>query len=297
MRSIFAFLVLCCFIIPLQVQAADSLQKNIERIVRASRGTVGVAVSASDDPRIVSVNDSYRFPMQSVFKFHLALTILNHVDRGILRLADSVRVRKEDLFVTSWSPMRDNNPGGEFSLPLSEIMRYTVSLSDNIGCDVLFRLVGGPKEVQRYIRSLGIDSLSIVATEEEMHREQIVQFSNWTSPSAAVRLLKMFHAGKILSESSTSFLRKIMIETSTGPNRLKGLLPAGTVVAHKTGTSGRSSEGVTSAVNDIGIIVLPDGRTVTIAVFVSNSPDDTAKSERVIAAIAKAVWDFYSKKN
>ena len=29
-----------------------------------------------------------------------------------------------------------------------------------------------------------------------------------------------------------------MIETSTGKNRIKGQLPEGTIVAHKTGSSG-----------------------------------------------------------
>ena len=83
-----------------------------------------------------------------------------------------------------------------------------------------------------------------------------------------------------------------MTETPTGPKRLKGLLPTTTVVAHKTGTSG-SSNGITAATNDIGLVTLPDGRHLAIAVFVSDSPADLATRERVIAEIAKAVWDQY----
>ena len=41
----------------------------------------------------------------------------------------------------------------------------------------------------------------------------------------------------------------------TGEARLKGILPEGTIVAHKTGTVGNTT-------NDIGIITLPiEGRT------------------------------------
>lgn len=278
----------------LRAKEPETLRNTINDIVRHSRGVTGVAVAAVDDPSMISVNDSLRFPMQSVFKFHLALAVLHEVDRGTLRLDDTVRIRKEDLFPTTWSPMRDRHPGGEFSQPLSEIIRATVSMSDNIGCDVLFRLVGGPASVHRYIRSLGIDSVSIVATEAEMHRAWNIQFSNWSTPSAAVRLLNKLYAGKILSKESTSYLLKIMTETSTGPKRLKGLLPSGTPVAHKTGTSGRSNDGLTAAVNDIGIITLPNGRSVAVAVFVSQTPDDDAASEKVIATIARAVWDYYS---
>jgi beta-lactamase class A len=84
---------------------------------------------------------------------------------------------------------------------------------------------------------------------------------------------------------------KFMIESTPGAKRLKGLLPAGTIVAHKTGTSGTEKNGITAATNDIGIITLPSGRHVAIAVFVSDSPADEATREGVIARIVKAVWD------
>ena len=83
-----------------------------------------------------------------------------------------------------------------------------------------------------------------------------------------------------------------MVETTTGPKRLKGLLPEGTTVAHKTGSSGKY-EGLSAAVNDVGIMILPNGQHVAIAVFVSNSKADDEVSEKVIAEIAKAVFDYY----
>jgi beta-lactamase class A len=85
-------------------------------------------------------------------------------------------------------------------------------------------------------------------------------------------------------------LLKYMIESAPGANRLKGLLPPGTIVAHKTGTSG-TNQGITAATNDIGLITLPGGKHLAIAVFVSDSPADEATREGVIAKTAKAVWD------
>ena len=86
-----------------------------------------------------------------------------------------------------------------------------------------------------------------------------------------------------------------MSESSTGPQRLKGLLPAGTVVAHKTGSSW-TENGITAATNDIGIVTLPNGRHLAIAVFVSDSPADQATREGVIAKIARAVWERFAAK-
>jgi beta-lactamase class A len=67
------------------------------------------------------------------------------------------------------------------------------------------------------------------------------------------------------------------------------------VVAHKTGTSPTNAEGLSPATNDIGIITLPNGKHLAIAVFVCNSTDDEATRDAVIAKISKAAFDFFSK--
>lgn len=272
----------------------DKLLAALERIAFAAKGSVGVAVSAMDGSPTISVNDGVRFPMQSVFKFHIALTVLREADRGRLDITKSVTIRRAELLPDTWSPMRDAHPSGDVTLPLLEVIRYTVAQSDNNGADFLLRLTGGPAAVQKLLRDLGIGKSAVEVNEEEMHRGWDVQFRNWSSPSAAVRLLRLFHTGKILSDSSTSLLRRIMTETVTGPKRLKGLLPPGTPVAHKTGSSGRGPDG-TSVVNDIGIITLPDGRSVAMAVFITGSTASDDENERVIAELAKTVWDFYAR--
>ena len=72
------------------------------------------------------------------------------------------------------------------------------------------------------------------------------------TPRGMVALLeRIYRQGRALPPSS-ELLLDIMRRCRTGENRLKGLLPPGTEVAHKTGTIGRTT-------NDVGIITLPDG--------------------------------------
>jgi beta-lactamase class A len=85
-----------------------------------------------------------------------------------------------------------------------------------------------------------------------------------------------------------------MTQTPTGLQRIKGLLPDGAVVAHKTGTS-LTVDGVTAATNDVGLVTLPNGRHLAISVFVSDSRANKAVREEVIAKVAKAAWDEWSK--
>ena len=49
---------------------------------------------------------------------------------------------------------------------------------------------------------------------------------------------------------------------------------------------------MTAATHDIGLITLPGGKTLAIAVFVSDSPADTAVREAVIAKVARAAFDW-----
>ena len=81
-----------------------------------------------------------------------------------------------------------------------------------------------------------------------------------------------------------------MINTTTGPGRIKGLLPPGTPVAHKTGTSNTNDKGITAATNDAGIITLPNGKPLIITVFVKDAAADETTREKVIARSAAAAY-------
>ena len=279
------------FIIFLFSVSIFAQKTEIEKIIKESKGTIGVAIKDLSNGKTLVFNKNHKFPMQSVYKFPLAMAVLHEVDKGKFALDQKILVTKKDLLPNTWSPMREKYPEGNVELTLAEILSFTVSQSDNNGCDILFRLLGGTANVDKYIKSLGIKDMSIVATEEEMHAAWDVQYTNWSKPKAMLKLLEIFNKGNKLSKSSNEFLWKIMTETSTGPNRIKGFLPSDVSVAHKTGTSGTNAQGITSAINDVGIVNLSNGKKFAIVVFVSNTPDDTKTAESIIAKISKIMWD------
>ena len=111
-----------------------------------------------------------------------------------------------------------------------------------------------------------------------------------STPKAMLELLLAIDSGKILSEKSREFLLGTMSRTRTGGGRLRGLLPKGTPVAHKTGTIG-------GVANDVGFITLPDGRRFAIAVFTKSSTTSEADRDRAIAEVTRALYDFYYLKS
>ena len=122
----------------------------------------------------------------------------------------------------------------------------------------------------------------------------MTQYRNWATPAGSVNLLRSLHkrtAG--LTEQTTTLLLGLMTETKTGSRRLKRGLPESASLAHKTGTGGTEG-GITGATNDIGIVTLPDGRHIVIAVYVSDSPANDGVREKVMADVARAVVEKWS---
>jgi len=269
------------------------LMSRLQHIADTTQGKVGIGVMGLDFGDTILINDDMQFPMQSVFKFPLAIYILNKVDKGTLSLTKEYKVHRSTLMKDTWSPMLQDYKKGDIKLTLPELLRYAVSKSDNNACDILFNLAGGTGNVQEFFRNAGVADMSIAATEAEMAAERNAQYTNWCRPSAMLQVLDMFYSKKLLSPSTNELLMKLMEETDTGPQRIKGLLPQGTVVAHKTGT-GNSDESGTTATNDVGIITLSGNRHYALVVYVSDYKGRISTGEQTIAAISKLVWDYYS---
>jgi len=274
----------------------DSLRTEIAKFLGSKQARIGMACRLIETGDTLSYGNEHHYPMQSVFKFHLALALLDQVQQGALSLDKSCHLTQKDLLPETWSPMRDKYPSRKADLKLGELINYMVSQSDNNACDYLFQLYGGPAKVNNFIHSIGISDLAIISNERDMHKKHDLQYKNWTTPTAAVDLLTHFFGKKIIQGAEYEFLMKAMIETTTGPDRIKGRLPAGTIVAHKTGSSGQNSKGLSAATNDIGIITLPNGHHLALSVFVCDSWESESDNAAIIADLSKMLWEYYKDK-
>ncbi|MBS6269673.1 MAG: serine hydrolase [Tannerella sp.] len=143
------------------------LKMRIASVLEGKKATVGIAVF-SEDNQLLEINKG-DYPMMSVCKFPLALAVLDYLHKNNLSLDTEIFVRKSDLLPDTYSPLRDRHPQGNIKMSIRELLSYTVSLSDNNACDILFGYIGGTKVVDDYIKRLGISGMSVVATEAVMH--------------------------------------------------------------------------------------------------------------------------------
>ena len=288
---------------PAPVEAAEKvdrtreLKKQIEQILADKKAVVGISISGENGNDTLSINGNMHCPTQSAYKMHIGLAMLDKIDRGEFSLDQKIKISKDDLPVDAyWNPLGTDFPDGG-DLTVAQLIQYCISHSDNTACDTLIGMVGSPKDVESYFKKNNIQDLQFAYNERTMQSKWENMFQNWITPNAAVQTLRLFYENKngLLSNSSYNFFWQTMKETSTGVKRLKGLLPKGTVVAHKTGTSGTTDAGLTSATNDWGIVFLPNGHYFMISVMVTESYESEETNERIIAEVCRVAYDNFFK--
>jgi len=321
-----AFLVVVTGRTEAAAQAGDPglvrLQQEIERLAPLAGGTVGVAAVHLESGREVYFNRGDRFPMASTYKVPIAVQLLTRVDRGEVRLDSLIALTPADLHPGSGTLTELlDDPG--VTLSLRNLVELMLLISDNSATDIVLRTAGGPAAVTARMRALGFDGIRVdrptvrliadwagidsipPAAPNTAHKFQAVfeqvpdslrmaaarRFNDdprdTATPEAMARLLARIWRKEILRPETSDLLLGIMLRSTTGPERIKGLLPPETPVSHKTGTIGGTT-------NDAGIVTLPgDAGHVVTVVFVKASDKDVPERERAIAHIARTIHDYF----
>ncbi len=271
---------------------SNSLTYKIQKNAFAKKCTVNIAVIK--DGRVWTANNK-KVPLMSVFKYFVALKVLDKIEKENLSINDKILVTEDMIIKNTYSPMLKKYNKTPFSLTISDLTKYMVSQSDNNATDILLSYVGGISKVQEYLNNIGFSDIHISADEKMMEADIKNQYINQSTPLDVIRLMKMMHESSILSKASIAFLDKIMMETITGEDKLKAGLPKGTVFGHKTGMSSRKPDGIRIAENDAGFVILPNGEIYYIAVFVSESKMSDKENTALIAPISKIVYEHFAK--
>ncbi len=309
--------------------APAGLVEEWKRIAAETDGTVGVSALHLGSGARASLNGEERFPLASVCKLPEAMHILALTDEGKLGLGTEVEILARD--VRPWSSAVAESWPSRKRYAIDDLLARMVAQSDNTAADALLRIAGGPEPVTARLRRWGVEGIRIDRSEgrcalDAAGIEHVPPENQWTpaallrlftkttpaarragvtrflsdrrdtgTPEATVHLLSRAFRGELLKNGTTARLAAILESTTTGPNRLKGLLPAGTVVAHKTGT-GSSAGRWNSCTNDVGVITLPRGAgQIAIAVYLKASTRTLERRERVIAGLARVAYDAFAQ--
>ncbi|KPH82064.1 hypothetical protein AE618_05490 [Bosea vaviloviae] len=299
------------------------LDKEIAAIERQSQGRLGVALLDLRDRKTWSHRGTESFPMQSVFKWPLAIAALQAVEAGKLQLDQPITIRRSE-FSLYHSPLAKAFKGDSNAYPLRELIALAAGESDNTAADILMREIGGPKVVSAMLRDGGISGISVDRYERQFQPEvfglpgfgwdQVIDEPAYrtklsaldrktrqaallaalkdkrdsATPEASVLFVEAQAKGNWLRDPAhNALIDGIVTQTKSGPDRIRAGLPQGAGFAHKTG-AGLTMDGVNHATNDIGLVTLPNGRVFAIAVYLVGSTADAKEREAAHAAVAKA---------
>jgi len=297
------------------------LSRAIRTLGKSFDGDVGIAVQSLDRGWIAEYDGTRPYPQQSVSKLWVAMALLDKVDRGEIALGEPVTVTRADLTIFH-QPIRKRIGTGSFNTDIAQLLRYAMKNSDNAANDVLFRRVGGQAGVSAFLERAGLDGIAVSTGEKDlqmaiagMQWDDRFSFARhfWTArervpmkrrikamqgyltnpgdgapPIILARALIMLQQGKLLSKSSSAYLLNEMLQSKTGPKRLRGGLAAGWTLAHKTGT-GQVLKELATAYNDIGLLQSPSGQIYAVAVMMAATTRPVPERQAVMQAVTKAV--------
>jgi beta-lactamase class A len=268
----------------------SAFEAQLAALANSSGGRIGVAAMDLTSGRSFDVLGDQPFPLASTSKIAIAATFLDGVDRG--------RFRMDQMF-----PLMVPLPSKKFDGPVAPVragtmlsaqslIELSLTRSDNQATDALLAAVGGPQAVTAWARRAGInnfridrDIATLVRDDGAVDPATTIDQRDSVTPQAMVRLLTGIYRGQWLSPTSRNYLIATMERCVTGKHRIPALLPEGTKVAHKTGT-------LANVASDVGLIQLPDGRAMAVAIYVTGQGGKPNRDAR-IAAIARAIYDGY----
>lgn len=278
----------------------NKILKNLEdslRILTAEYpGEIGVAL-ITDRNDTLTINDINKYPLMSVFKLHQGVSLCRLFDKTGQSLDTVVTLYRDSLNPDTWSPMLKEYKDRKFSVTVRKLLEYSLQQSDNNASNYLFGKFEPVAQVDSCISTLiPRESFRLSVTEEKMWNDHSLCYENRTSPLGAAILIDRLFTDSILSLPFQNFLKQSLFKCKTGVDRIGAplLQTEGLRIAHKTGSGFRDENGVLTAHNDVGVIILPDGRHYTLAVLVKDFHGAEQDASQAIAKISSTVFDALS---
>ena len=263
MKRILFTLIHLALILPAFAYGNKAIENALQDYVMRKDARIGVAVIINGKDT-VSVNGNRDFPMMSVVKFPLALTVAYWIDTNGMTLNDSITFNGNALNENTYSPMLKKFGKSLNIMTVRELLELSLIESDNNAADILLNHVGGTSGATSIMRKMGIsDDIIIGASEDDMHRNPYLSYLNRATPLAMAQLFDRFYTEMRNVSQSYSEISTMLEQCYTGLDRLAAPLLSAKI-GHKTGTGFPTPEGRISAINDCGYVYLPDGTRYSI---------------------------------
>lgn len=288
--------VILAFVIALVVSqslsfADDKLEARLHPLIGTHKGEVAIAVKHLKTGESFAHRADEPMPTASLIKLPVMVEVYQQAHEGKLKLTDPITLKQADKVPGSGILTTHFSEGASF--PLVDAVRLMIAFSDNTATNLVIDKIGLPATAAR-METLGFPNTKLHSKsfrrETTVFPERSEKFGlGSTTAGEMVGLLEQLHAEKLVSlEASKAMLEHL--KKCDDKDKFPRFLPAGTVIAHKTGS-------VNEARTDAGIIFSPNG-PIALCVLTAKNEDkswiaDNAGNQ-ICATVAREVFNHFN---
>jgi beta-lactamase class A len=271
----------------LQTQSADPLEARLKSIISSSGAESGVVFRTLDGKTSVLIDADKPFHAASTMKVPVMIELYRQAETGKLKLDEQLPIRNEfhsivDGSVYKLSEGDDSdtevyaNVGKTMSLRrLNELM---ITVSSNFAANLLIERLG-VENVRATVKRLGADGMKVLRGVEDDKAFEKGLNNETTARGLGVLFEKLARQQAVSAAADREMLD--VLKRQKFNDGIPAGVPAGTVVAHKTGS-------ITRIQHDGGIVYGP--RPYVLVVLVHGIQDEKV-SKALIADVSRAVWE------
>ena len=265
---------------------SSTLDTDLRAAIAASGAEVGVAFRTLDGRSELMIDPDKEFHAASTMKVPVMIELFRQAAEGRLSLDDALPIRNEFSSIVDGSSYKlsegDDSDKEIYAaagrtLTLRQLNEAMITVSSNFAANLLLETLG-VENIRKTVTRLGAEGMNVLRGVEDQKAFD-KGLNNTTTARGLLVLLEAIAQGKAVGAAADKEMIAVLARQKFNDGIPAGV-PAGTRVAHKTGS-------ITRIQHDAGIVYA--GRPYTLVILVRGI-DDQAKSKALIARISKLVY-------
>jgi beta-lactamase class A len=291
MRKLIAlFIVLLALASAVRAQSAlEQVKPKLETLIAASGAeTVSVAVYDPRSKQTLLLNANVSLHAASTMKVPVMMELFRQATRKQLRLDATITVKNEFASIVDGSPYQ-LNPGDDSDdvmyqklgqpMTVRALIERMIVRSSNLATNLLIEKAKA-ENVMQLMRQLGAHDIQVRRGVEDTKAFR-AGLNNTTTAYDLLVLLRAIAEKKFLPARACEEMIEILRKQEFNEG-LPAKLPAGTKVAHKTGS-------ITKIYHDAGIVYPPQRKPYVIVVLTRGFAEEK-RAHELVAKLSQAVY-------
>lgn len=280
-RDIFCFILLSISFVYSYAQNTSTIA--LKKLEDSFDGKIGIYAINTANNDNVSYRANERFALCSTAKLMVVTTALKKSETQSQYLDRIMTYTQQDLAQADYTPITSKHIISGMSI--KDLSEAAISYSDNLAMNLLVKDLGGTQMVTQYARSMHDKKFRLDRIEPGFGSAIPGDQRDTTTPKSMAHSLQKILLENVLNKSSKDMLLTWMKNNQTGFTRIRAGVPAGWVVADKTGKGDYGTN------NDIAIIYPPNSAPIVLAIYTTQNTQAAESNDKIIVDVTKIVLE------